>query len=182
MKLTGNGMNAMMPGKTNSRKKMPAADDRADGLDAQPVRDPHVAGVAGEREPLLGGLRERGAGDARHAPGQPVRERPQRPVDERLLELELLEVLRLHRPELGEAGLDRVHRRVAGEPDDDQEDGAGGDERDDDGEGFHRLDLDVDDAADEHEAHEHREPADEQDDDAGREARDLTPGRRTSAA
>ena len=30
------------------------ADDRADGLDPEPVGDAHVAGIAGEREPLLG--------------------------------------------------------------------------------------------------------------------------------
>ncbi len=44
-------------------------------------------------------------------PGQPVRQRAQRPLDERLLELELLEVLGLHRPELGQPSLDGVHRR-----------------------------------------------------------------------
>ena len=35
-------------------------------------------------------------------------------------------------PELGQAGLDRVDRRAAGEPEDDQQDGAGGEGRDDD--------------------------------------------------
>ena len=62
--------------------------------------------------------------------------RAQGPLDERLLELELLEVLGLHRPELGQAGLDRVDRRAAGEPEEDQQDGAGrdaGDERGEEG-------------------------------------------------
>ena len=57
-----------------------------------------------------------------HAAGQAGGERAQRPLEERLLELELLEVLGLHRPELGQAGLDRVDRRAAGEPDDDEQD------------------------------------------------------------
>ncbi len=72
-------------------------------------------------------------------PDRRMRERAQGPLDERLLELELLEVLGLHRPELGQPGLDRVDRRAAGQPDDDEEDGAGGEGRDDDGEDRHRL-------------------------------------------
>ena len=69
------------------------------------------------------------------------------------LELELLEVLRLHRPELGEAGLDRVDRRSAGQADRDQENREGGGAGDQDGDqGFHALHLDVDDAPDEDEA------------------------------
>ena len=40
-------------------------------------------------------------------PDSRVGQRAQRSFDERLLELELLEVLGLHRPELGQAGLDR---------------------------------------------------------------------------
>ena len=92
------------------------------------------------------------------------------PLDERLLELELLEVLGLHRPELGQAGLDRVDRRRAGEAQDDEQDGAGREGGDDDRQEIHRLDLDVDDAADEHEADEHHDPAEDQDDHAGRQA------------
>ena len=75
------------------------------------------------------------------------------------LELELLEVLGLHRPELGQAGLDRVDRRVAGEADEDEQDGAGRDGRDEDRKDGIGLDLDVDDLADEHEADEHHEAA-----------------------
>ena len=52
----------------------------------------HVAGVAGHGQPLLGVCVTR-ARDARHAAGQPVRERAQGAIEERLLELELLEVL-----------------------------------------------------------------------------------------
>ena len=66
---------------------------------------------------------------ARQAGGQ----RAQGPLEERLLELELLEVLGLHGPELGQPGLDRVDRRAAGESDDDEKDRAGGEGRDDDG-------------------------------------------------
>ena len=62
------------------------------------------------------------AGDPRHAARQAVGERAQGPLEERLLELELLEVLGLHRPELGQAGLDRVDRRAAGEADEDEQD------------------------------------------------------------
>ena len=72
-------------------------------------------------------------------PDRPARQRAQRPLDERLLELELLEVLGLHRPELGQAGLDRVDRRAAGQPEDDQEDGAASEGGDEDGEDVHRL-------------------------------------------
>ena len=63
------------------------------------------------------------------AAGHPGGQRAQRPLDERLLELELLEVLGLHRPELGQPGLDRVDRRAAGQPDEDQQDRAGRDGR-----------------------------------------------------
>ena len=75
------------------------------------------------------------AGDPRHRAGQPAHERAEGAVEERLLELELLEVLGLHGAELGQAGLDRVNRRVAGEPDDDQQDGAGRDGGDEEGDG-----------------------------------------------
>ena len=103
------------------------ADDDAHGLDAQPVRDPELAGVAGQRQPLLGRLGERGAREPRDGARQAGDQRPDRPLEQRLLELELLEVLRLHRAELGEAGLDRVDRRPPGEADEDQEDRAGRD-------------------------------------------------------
>ena len=49
----------MTPTTTNRKKNRIAADDRADGLDAQPVGDAQVAGVAGQREALLGPLGER---------------------------------------------------------------------------------------------------------------------------
>ena len=104
---------------------------------------------------------------ARQARGQ----RTQGPLDERLLELEVLEVLGLHRPELGQPCLDRVDGRAAGEPDEDQEDGAGR-ERGEMSVGMGiGLDLDVDDLADEHEPDEHHDPADDEDDDAARQAR-----------
>ena len=97
-----NGGKPMTPTTTNSRKNRIAADDRADGLDAQPVGDAQVAGVAGEREPLLGASRVNDVLAIRDiAPGQPGGERAQRPLDERLLELELLEVLGLHRARAG---------------------------------------------------------------------------------
>ena len=51
-------------------------------------------------------------------------------------------------PELGQAGLDRVDRRAAGQAHDDQEDGAGRDAGDEDGKDGIWLDLDVDDLAD----------------------------------
>jgi hypothetical protein len=50
-----------------------------------------------------------------------------------LLELELLEILGLHRAELGQPGLDRVDRPAAGEADDDEDDSRGGDARDEEG-------------------------------------------------
>ena len=142
------------------------------------------ARVAGQGEPLLGLLGERRARDAREPARQPADQRAQGPLEERLLELELLEVLGLHRAELGQAGLDRVDRRV-------RRPGRGrsaGSRRPraaamrigmSDG---HRLDLDVDDLADEHEADEHHEPAEEQDDDAGRQAEEPPAACRTSAA
>ena len=45
-----------MPTTTNRKKNRMRADDRADRLDAEPVGDPQVAGVAGHREALLGPL------------------------------------------------------------------------------------------------------------------------------
>ena len=77
------------------------ADDGRDGLDAEPVGDPQVARVAGEREAFLGLLLERAAGHARDAAGQRGGERPQGALEERLLKLELFEVLRLHRARAG---------------------------------------------------------------------------------
>ena len=67
-------------------------------------------------------------------PDRRWRERTQRALDERRLKLEFLEVLGLHGPELGQACLDRVDRRTAGEADDDEQDAAGRNSRDDDGE------------------------------------------------
>ena len=137
----------MTPTRTNRTKNRIAADDRADGLDAQPVGDAQVAGVAGQRQALLGLLAERWTQVTRDIRARQARgERPQGPLDERLLELELLEVLGLHRPELGQAGLDRVDRRAAGQAEDDEQDGAGREGGDDDRRWVHRLDLDVDDA------------------------------------
>ena len=115
------------------------ADDRADGLDAEPVGDAQVARVAGQCQAFLRLLAERSAGDAGDAPRQAHGERAQGPFHERLLELELLEVLGLHRPELGQPGLDGIDRRAARQPDDDEEDGAGGEGRDDDRKDRHRL-------------------------------------------
>ena len=115
-------------------------------------------------------LLERAARDPRHPAGQPAGERAERPLEERRLELELLEVLGLHRAQLGQPGLDRVDRRAAGEAHGDEQDGSrrgGGDEDRDDGR--HLLDLDVDDAADQHEADEHHEPAEREDDHAERQ-------------
>ncbi len=60
--------------------------------------------------------------DPRHPAGQAGRQRAHRPLDERLLELELLEVLGLHGAQLRQAGLDRVDRRAAGQPEDDEQD------------------------------------------------------------
>ena len=113
----------------NRKKKSDRADDRADRLDAEPVGDPQVARVAGQREALLGGVAERRAGHPRHAAGEAGRQRAQGALDERLLELELLEVLGLHRAELGQPGLDRIDRRAAGQAEDDEQDGGGRDGR-----------------------------------------------------
>ena len=44
----------MKPRTTNRRTNRTAPTIGADGLDAEPVGDPQVAGVAGQREPLLG--------------------------------------------------------------------------------------------------------------------------------
>ena len=114
-----------------------AADDRADGLDAEPVRDAQVAGVAGQRQALLGPLGEGARRDPRHAARQADRQRTQRPLHERRLELELLEVLGLHRPELGQARLDGIDRRTPREAEDDEEDRSGRECGDDDGQDLH---------------------------------------------
>ena len=114
------------------------ADDGADRLDAEPVGHPQVARVAGEGEALLGRSGERRARMPETASRQAGGERAEGPFEERLLELELLEVLGLHRPELGQAGLDRVDRRAAGETDDDEQDAAGRERGDDDREDGHR--------------------------------------------
>ena len=91
------------------------------------------------------------------APDRRGGERLDRAVEERLLELQLLEVLGRHLAELREAGLERVLLARAGDAERDQDDGDGGGCGDDDG--FHRLDLDVHDLADEEEAGAHRERA-----------------------
>ena len=150
-----------------------AADDRADGLDAEPVGGAQVARVAREREALLGLLGEGRGRHAGHASGQTGGERAQGPFHERRLELELLEVLGLHRAQLREPGLHRIDRRAAGQAQDDQEDGTRREGGDEDGDRIHRLDLDVHDLADEHEADEHHETAEEEDDHPGRKAEDL---------
>src|SRR6266550_8285608 len=87
-----------------------AADDRPDSLDAEPVGDPEVAGISGESEPLLSLLLERAAGDPRNPTRHGGREGAKGSLDERLLKLELLEILGLHRSELRESGLDRIDR------------------------------------------------------------------------
>jgi hypothetical protein len=107
---------------------------RGDRLDPEPVADPHVAGVAGHREAFLGSLRERARSDPRHRARQAGGERLHGPVEERLLELELLEVLRGHRPELVEAGPERVLATGAGDAEDDEHDGDRRDGADDEGE------------------------------------------------
>ena len=64
---------------------------------------------------------------------QPVGERraqrSQRPLDERRLQLELFEVLGLHRPKLREPGLDGVDRARCAQRVHDQRHGAAGGER-----------------------------------------------------
>ena len=112
------------------------AHDRRDDLDAEPVGDPEVAGIAGEGEPLLRPLLERAARDPRHPAGQGRGDRTEGPLEEGRLELQLLEVLRLHRAQLGQPGLHGVDRRAAGEPEGDQQDGprrGGGDKDRDEG-------------------------------------------------
>ena len=86
-----------------------------------------LPGWPASAEALLGPFGEGLAGDPRDRAGQARRERAEGPLEERLLELELLEVLGLHRPELGQAGLDRVDRRAAGEAQEDEQDRQGGD-------------------------------------------------------
>ncbi len=63
--------------------------------------------------------------------------RSQGSLDERRLELELLEVLGLHRSELRQPRLDRIHGRAARQRKHDQQDRPGGDGRDDDGQDGH---------------------------------------------
>src|SRR4029079_7178982 len=58
------------------------ADAGADGLDAQPVADLHVARVAGHREALLGALAERARGDTRDGAGQARGKRLDRAIEE----------------------------------------------------------------------------------------------------
>ena len=92
-------------------------------------------GLPAMRQALLGPVAERARGDPRHRAGQARGERLDRAVEERLLELQLLEVLRRHLAELREPRLERVRLARAGDAERDQEDGhgrGGGDE-----DGFH---------------------------------------------
>ena len=66
------------------------------------------------------------------APDRRAGERPDRAVEERLLELQLLEVLGRHLAELREPGLERVRLARAGDAERDHEDRDGRDGRDDD--------------------------------------------------
>ncbi len=100
--------------------------------------DAEVAGIAGHRQALLGRLRERCRGEPGDAAREAAHERPQRPLEEGLLELDLLEVLGLHRPELGQPGLDGIDGRAAGEPQGDEDDRERGGRGDDDGKDVHR--------------------------------------------
>ena len=108
-------------------------DDGRHGLEAQEVARLEVAGVARLGQPPLRAVRLLGAGDALDGAREAHGQRSDGALEEGLLELELLEVLGLHRAELGEPGLDRVDRLAAGEADDDEDDGRGGDAGDDEG-------------------------------------------------
>ena len=126
----------MSPPRIAEQDEQDAGDDAGrDRLDAQPVGDLHVAGVAGLREALLGSIGERARGDPRHRAGQARGERPDRAIEERRLELQLLEVLGRHLAELREPGLERVRLARAGDAEGDQEDGHGRGAGDEDG--FH---------------------------------------------
>ena len=115
-----------MPRTTNRKKNRIAADDRADGLDAEPVGDAQVAGLPARASrfsvvsvndaELVTRATEP---DSRPASGRSVRSR------NGCCSSSSSRFLACIGPELGQAGLDRVDRRVAGQPDDDQQDGAG---------------------------------------------------------
>ena len=74
-----------------------------------------------------------------NGPGHAGGQRAQGPLEERLLQLELLEVLGLHRAELGQASLDRVDRRPPARPKKIRRIGGGRDGGDEDGKDGHRL-------------------------------------------
>ena len=98
---------------------------------------------------------------------QALDQRAQHALEERLLELELLERLRLD-DQLLESGLDGVLRRAPGEPVGDQQDGDSRQAGENDFSAWHlRLHLDVDDAADEHVPDAHADQADGEEDDSG---------------
>jgi len=100
------------------------------------VGDPEVAWITSQGEALGGPVGERRARDPGDGAREAARQRAEGPLEERRLELELFEVLGLHGPELGQAGLDRIDGRAADESEDDEEDGPRGCEGDDDG---HRV-------------------------------------------
>src|SRR4051794_12551584 len=86
--------------KTEEDEEQAEPDAGDDRLDAQPVGDLHVAGIAGHRQALLRALGERARRDPRDGAGEASRERLDGAVEERLLELQLLEILRRHLAEL----------------------------------------------------------------------------------
>src|SRR5664279_1590890 len=92
-----------------------------------------IAAIAGQGQVLLGPIGERGAGDPGNRSGQASGQRAHRPLQERHLELELLQVLGLHGAELGEPGLDGVDGSTARQAKDDQQDcpGSGRGDKDD---------------------------------------------------
>ena len=165
-----------------SRKPRPLATSADDDLEAH-----EVDGAQAVRVARLGQLAtrcaRRAAGEVSRVPMPDRRRIRGRSVRSmmRLLELDLLEAGdALERAQLGQAGLDGVARAGAEEGPDDEQDAAGGQQRHEQWQS-HSLDLDVDDATDGQEADEHEHAAEEQEDDAERDARDVRRSR-TSAA
>ena len=109
-----------------SRRRHEAGDDE---LEAEEVDRAQVARVAGHRQPLLGSTDLLRAGEALGDAGQARGQRAQGAFEERLLELDLLERPGLHRAELRQPGLDRIHRPRAGDGVEDEQHADAGDGR-----------------------------------------------------
>ena len=108
--------------------------DAHEHLDAHPVGQFQVAGVAGHGQTLLRDACRRRTGESVAHPRQPRDEGSEGAFRERLLELEFLEVSGLERAQLSESCLDRIDGRTGRQPEEDQQDAAADASGNDEGE------------------------------------------------